>query len=303
VPFDETKWTSHPLVLREDNGRWYGLGTSDMKGFFPVLVEAVRGISLTALKKPLYVVATADEESSMSGIRALYESGMPKARYSIVGEPTSLKPVHMNKGIAMEAVRLTGVPGHSSNPARGRNAIDGMYNVMQALMQWRNGLKGRYPAPDFEVAWPTVNFGRIFGGDSPNRICPSCELHFDIRLVPGMDIDQTRAELRFSVHEAIDGMGFTAEIFHLFPGVPPMHTPVDSPLVSLAEQITGEKAMAVQFATEGYFYNALGMDTIILGPGDINTVHQPDEYLNSAMIKPAVNVYRSLIQALCIHEN
>jgi acetylornithine deacetylase len=170
-------------------------------------------------------------------------------------------------------------------------------------MVWRESLKERYPVPDFEVAYPTVNFGRIFGGDSPNRICPSCELHFDIRLVPGMDIEQTRGELQSRVYEAINGMGFTVEIFHLFPGVPPMQTPADSHLVRHAEQITGAKARAVQFATEGYFYNTFGMDTIILGPGDINTAHQPDEYLNSAVIKPAVNVYRSLIQALCIQED
>ena len=300
VPFDEKKWSSNPFALRQVDGRLYGLGVCDMKCFFPLIVDAVRQVSLPSLRKNLYVIATADEESTMSGIRTLYELGLPKAEYAVIGEPTLLKPVHMNKGVDMQGVRIIGIPGHSSNPARGKNAIDGTIKVIQSLMVWRDELIKLYPSPDFEVPYPTINFGRIFGGDSPNRICPSCEFHMDIRLVPGMDIEQTRADLTSRIHDAIDNDGFAFEIFPLCPGIPPMLTSEDSPLVKQAELLTGEKARTVLFTTEGYFYNALGMDTIIFGPGDINTAHKPDEYIETAMLEPAVNVYQSLIQHFCI---
>lgn len=302
VPFDEKKWSSNPLTLRQANDRLYGLGVSDMKSFFPLVVDAVRQVSLSSLKKDLYIIATADEESTMSGARTLYELGLPKAEYVVIGEPTSLKPVHMNKGIDMLGVRITGVSGHSSNPDLGKNAIDGALRVIQSLMTWREELKGLYPNPDFEVPYPTVNFGRIFGGDSPNRICPSCEFHIDIRLVPGMDVEETRADFESVIYDAIDNNGFIIEVFPLCPGIPPMQTPANSPIVKQAELLTREKAKAVLFATEGYFYNALGMETIIFGPGDINTAHKPDEYVEITMIEPAVNVYRSLIHHFCIQE-
>ncbi|MGB1270556.1 MAG: M20/M25/M40 family metallo-hydrolase, partial [Endozoicomonas sp.] len=108
VPFDECLWQSAPFALEERDDRFYGLGVCDMKGFFALVMEAVRGYLDQPLKAPLIVLATADEESSMNGARALAAWGKPEARYALVGEPTGMKPIHMHKGIMMERIRILG---------------------------------------------------------------------------------------------------------------------------------------------------------------------------------------------------
>src|SRR5919197_4549814 len=170
VPFDEGAWTTDPFILTEKDGRWYGLGAADMKGFFPLVIEAIRGLDRSALKRPLIILATADEESTMAGVRVLAQAGKPLGRYALIGEPTGLKPVHMHKGVLMGSIHLQGRAGHASDPRLGNNAIDGMYPVIGALLNWREELRTRYRNPLFEVMEPTLNLGSIHGGDSPNRI-------------------------------------------------------------------------------------------------------------------------------------
>lgn len=118
VPFDEKGWDSDPFTLTERDGNYYGLGISDMKGFIGLAIEAAARHKAKDFTQPLIILATADEESSMSGGRALVAAGRPKARYAVIGEPTLLKPVHMHKGILMEAVKIIGRSGHSSDPSR-----------------------------------------------------------------------------------------------------------------------------------------------------------------------------------------
>ncbi|MEE3169519.1 MAG: acetylornithine deacetylase, partial [Pseudomonadota bacterium] len=192
VPFDDKRWQSDPFTLTERDNRWYGLGTCDMKGFFPLAIEAARAFVDQPLKQPLIILATADEESSMNGARALAEAGKPRARYAVIGEPTSLKPVRMHKGIMMERLKFEGQSGHSSNPALGRNAMEGMHEAMTELLALRASWQEKYQNANFEVQVPTLNLGCIHGGDNPNRICAQCELHFDLRPLPGMNMETLR---------------------------------------------------------------------------------------------------------------
>jgi acetylornithine deacetylase len=299
VPCDETQWIGNPYELREENDRWHGLGATDMKGFFPTVIEAIRSVGLNRLKKPLIVVATADEESSMSGILTLKALDKPKADYVIIGEPTRLKPIRMNKGILMESLQIRGVAGHSSNPEKGKNAIDGMFQVMNELIQWRLALKDAYQDTAFEISYPTLNFGKIIGGDSPNRICPACELQIDIRLLPGLDLSAVRAEVKEKAETALRHSGLSFKMESLFPGTPAMETPENSPLVVEIEKLTHLKAGAVQFATEGNYFNAMGMDTVVIGPGDIDLAHQPNEFIEIQKIHEGVTIYANLIKKLC----
>src|SRR5690606_37299728 len=188
VPCDPDRWASDPFSLTERDGRLYGLGATDMKGFFPVALEAARRFDQSKLQQPLIILATADEESSMDGARLLAELGRPKARYAVVGEPTGMKPVRMHKGIMMERVRVQGLAGHSSNPALGNNALEAMHLVIADLLAFRSELQNRYRNPGFAVPVPTLNLGHIHGGDNPNRICGHCELQFDLRPLPGMQV-------------------------------------------------------------------------------------------------------------------
>ncbi|MEP4145774.1 MAG: acetylornithine deacetylase [Halioglobus sp.] len=300
VPYDEGRWNSNPLGLSERNNRLYGLGSTDMKGFFPLAMAAAASFSSTELQQPLILLATADEESSMNGARALAAAGRPKARAAIIGEPTSLVPVRMHKGIMMEAVHINGQAGHSSNPALGNSALDGMHSVMGDLVMFRAEMAERYSNPLFEVAYPTLNLGCIHGGDSPNRICGQSELHFDLRMTPGGDNAQVREDIRARLSAIGQARGLDIELRSLIQDVSPFEQAADSELVNLAERLTGHSAIAVAFATEAPFLQQLGMDTIVMGPGSIDQAHQPDEFMPLDQIKPCISLLESCIRHYCL---
>ena len=302
VPYDANSWHSDPFSLTEKDGKLYGLGATDMKGFFPVILAAVQPYLKHEFKHPLIILATADEESSMNGARALAKNGLggTTPRYAVIGEPTELKPIYMHKGIMMEAIRVRGKSGHSSNPALGNNALEAMNLVMNELVGLRNELQLKYRNPGFAVQTPTLNLGCIHGGDGANRICASCELHFDLRLLPGMDNDEVRATIQRRLTPIAESSGTDVVLSSLFEGVDPFGESADAELVKLCEQLTGKHAESVAFATEAPFMQQLGMQTLVLGPGSINQAHQPDEYIPLDQIEPAVKILRGLIERYCL---
>lgn len=300
VPFDDKRWQSDPFTLTERDNRWYGLGTCDMKGFFPLAIEAVKAFNASDLKQPLIILATADEETSMSGAKALAEAGKPKARYAVIGEPTSLRPVRMHKGIMMERLTFEGQSGHSSDPGLGRNALEGMHEALGELLALRADWQAQHSNPNFDVQVPTLNLGCIHGGDNPNRICAKCELHFDLRPLPGMSMENLRQDILHRIRPLAERRELTMEFEPLFEGVPPFETPADAALVKACETLTGHTAHAVAFATEAPWLQQLGMETLVLGPGSIDQAHQPDEFIELSQLEPTVKILRGLIRQFCL---
>ena len=300
VPLDEELWSIDPFKVTERNGKLFGLGVTDMKGFFPIIMEAVKPLLNRSFKEPLIVLATADEETSMQGARSIAQLGRPKARAAIIGEPTGLQPVKAHKGIMMDSIRLLGKSGHSSDPSLGNNALEAMHVVISDLMIYREELKQRYNSDLFSIPHPTLNLGVIHGGDNPNRICGRCELEFDIRLIPGMHIETLRAEIRNRITTLMDPLGIQFELAALFSGVPAFSTDENSALLKTAEKLTGHAGISVGFGTEGPFLQKLGMDTIIMGPGNIDQAHQPDEYMSINMIEPCIDVLQKMINHHCL---
>ena len=300
VPYDQGKWRYNPFELTEADQRLYGLGTSDMKAFLALAIDALRDLGAGDLQQPVILLATADEETSMAGARALVEQGTLQARHALIGEPTGLRPVRMHKGILMEAIRLQGRSGHSSDPALGNNALEAMHKVISALLAWRTRLQERYHNPLFAVPVPTLNLGHIHGGDNPNRICPDCELHIDLRPLPGMELQELRHSIHRCVTESLQGSGIQIEFKSLFDGIPAMETGAETEIIRLAEQLTGHASEAVAFGTEAPYLQQLGMNTVVLGPGDIAQAHQPDEYLALERLKPTTKLLQDLVKTVCI---
>lgn len=300
VPYDPQLWKTDPLRLSEDGDRWIGLGVCDMKGFFPLIIEAVRPLLDQPFRQPLLILATCDEESSMSGARALAEAGRPLGRAAVIGEPTGLKPIRLHKGVMMERIDILGRSGHSSDPSLGHSAMEAMHQVMGALMDLRQQWQREYNNAQFSVPQPTMNFGCIHGGDNPNRICGQCALEFDLRPLPGMDPQVLRAAIRGKLAPLAEQHQVKIDYAPLFPEVPPFEQSADAELVQLAERLTGHVAEAVAFGTEAPYLQRLGCETLVLGPGDIACAHQPGEYLELSRLEPTVRLLRGLIEHYCL---
>ncbi|EKN6008094.1 acetylornithine deacetylase [Yersinia enterocolitica] len=298
VPYDEGRWTRDPFTLTEHDNKLYGLGTADMKGFFAFILDAVRDIDASTLSKPLYILATADEETTMAGARYFAASTQLRPDFAIIGEPTSLQPVRAHKGHISNAIRITGQSGHSSDPARGVNAIDLMHESITELMKLRTTLQERYNNPAFAIPYPTMNFGHINGGDAANRICACCELHMDIRPLPGLtlsDLDELMAEALAPVSARWPGR---LSIDQLHPPIPGYECPTDHHMVGIIEELLGERTAVVNYCTEAPFIQQI-CPTLVLGPGSINQAHQPDEFIDMAFIEPTRELIGQLVDHFC----
>ncbi|MEA9393451.1 acetylornithine deacetylase [Acerihabitans sp. TG2] len=299
VPFDDGRWTRDPFTLTEQNNKLYGLGSADMKGFFAFILDTLRDLDSTKLQKPLYILATADEETSMAGASYFAQSSQLRPDCAIIGEPTSLRPVRAHKGHISNAVRILGQSGHSSDPTLGVNAIELMHEAISHLMVLRTTLQERYHHAAFDIPYPTMNFGHIHGGDSANRICGCCELHMDIRPLPGL----TLADLNGLLTESLAPVSarwpgrLTVEALH--PPIPGYECPADHRLVAVVEKLLGTKTDVVNYCTEAPFIQQL-CPTLVLGPGSIKQAHQPDEYIDTAFIKPTRELISQVVRHFCL---
>lgn len=299
VPWDEGRWTKDPFQLHEADGKLYGLGSADMKGFFAFVLEAMRDIDLSKLSKPIYVLATADEETTMAGARELAAFEGLRPDFAIIGEPTSMTPVTMHKGHMTEGIRVTGKSGHSSNPAAGVNAIEIMHDVITNLRELQQEFKQRYQDDHFDVPYPTLNFGNINGGDAANRICACCEMHIDMRPLPGMSIDELYGLLDEKLSPLQQQFANAICLEHMHEPIPGYRCDPDAAIVSLVQELTGNAATPANYCTEAPFVQDLGCQTIVMGPGSIAQAHQPDEFIRLDEIAPAQQQLRQVILRMC----
>lgn len=300
VPFDEGHWSRDPFTLTEHDNKLYGLGTADMKGFFAFILEALRTFDLQKLRKPLYILATADEETSMAGARYFSATTQLRPDCAIIGEPTSLQPIRAHKGHMSDAIRIVGQSGHSSDPDRGVNAIELMHEAIDHLLVMRDQLKSQYHNAAFTVPYPTMNLGHIHGGDASNRICGCCELHMDIRPLPGLTLSSLNELLQQTLEPVSARWPGRLTIESLHTPIPGYECPPDNPLVNVIEKLVGQRADAVNYCTEAPFIQQL-CPTLVLGPGSIEQAHQPDEYLATSFIQPTQQLLTQIIHHFCLH--
>ncbi|MBD1582084.1 acetylornithine deacetylase [Pseudoalteromonas sp. S16_S37] len=301
VPFDDSRWNFNPFKLEQHDNRLYGLGSIDMKGFFAFVLDAIKTLDEQGAvqTQPLLILATADEETTMAGAQQVAKHCDLKPARCIIGEPTDMTPVYTHKGHMSSAIRVVGRSGHSSDPERGLNAIEIMHKVIAKLLHLKEELKNKYSLGDFAIPYPTLNLGHIHGGDNANRICGCCELHIDLRPLPGLSIKELQALLLEAVAPLNAQYPNSVSVIDLHDPIPAFSGKTDSALVKLAEQISQTKAVAVNYCTEAPFIQQLGCETIVMGPGSIEQAHQPDEYLAMEKIAPAQQQIRQLINELC----
>lgn len=300
VPYDENKWQSDPFTLTEQDNKFFGLGTCDMKGFFAFILQACRHLDVTKLSKPLYVLATADEETTMAGARFFADESKIKPDVAVIGEPTSLVPVVMHKGHMSHRISVEGQSGHSSKPSAGINAIEIIYQVIGELMALKSKLERDFTNNSFDVPAPTLNMGAINGGDNANRICGHCTLDIDMRALPGMDDDSLLSRLVDALAPLVSKYPGRINIEELHLSSPSFEQSKPSGLIDLAEKISGCACCAVNYATEAPFLQQLGAQTIVMGPGSIEQAHQPNEFLAHSEIEKTDKILLQLIEAYCV---
>jgi len=206
-----------------------------------------------------------------------------------------MTPVVAHKGHTTEAIRVVGKSGHSSNPAAGVNAIEVMHAVMSELMTVQKMFRERHHDHLFEVPYQTLNFGNIHGGDAANRICACCEMHIDIRPLPGMDLTEMYQFIEHRLASVNQEYPNAVSLHHLHDPIPGYRCATDSAIVKLAETISGRSAEPANYCTEAPFVQALGAQTIVMGPGSIAQAHQPDEFIQLHEIAPAQQQLRDII--------
>ncbi|MFC0180360.1 acetylornithine deacetylase [Thorsellia kenyensis] len=300
VPFDEGRWTQDPFKLTLKDDKLYGLGTADMKGFFAFILDAVAQLDSKKFTKPLHILATADEEITMAGARYFAANTLIRPDFAIIGEPTSLEPIRAHKGHVAHSLKIVGHSGHSSNPALGVNAIDLMHESIGKLIELREELKEKYQNASFTVPHPTMNFGYINGGDAANRICACCELHLDIRPLPGLKLDELDGLVAKALKPVTDKYPGRLSIKQMHAAIPGYECETAHHLVQEIEKLLDKRTDVVNYCTEAPFVQTL-CPTLVLGPGSIDQAHQPDEYIDTAFIEPTKKVLTDLISHFCMN--
>ena len=303
VPFDESRWQSDPMNVINKDDKFYGLGTCDMKSFFAFILQACKGLDAKKLTKPLYVLATADEETTMAGARFFTQSQLVKPDVAIIGEPTNLVPVVMHKGHMSHRISVQGQSGHSSKPNLGVNAIEIMYQVIGELLALQEKFSSHFNNEAFDVPMPTVNMGAIKGGDNANRICGHCVLDIDLRSLPGMCDKELLQWLSDALKPLAEKYPARISFKELHPSSPSFEQSKlahkKDCIVSVAEELSGHNCCAVNYATEAPFIQQLGCQTIVLGPGSINQAHQPNEFLAHSEIEKTDALLLAMIHRYC----
>ncbi len=301
VPCDESLWQSNPFQMIKKDNRLYGLGSCDMKSFLALALNASQSFDLKKLDRPLTLVATADEESTMAGAKLIADNGQKLGRYCVIGEPTDMTPIRQHKGVLTESIKFTGQSGHASDPTLGNNALEGMHEFIGALLRYRDHIQQKYQDAAFTIPMPTINLGHIHGGDNSNRICGACELFIDIRYLPNMSLQTLRTEISELAQGVADRRRLSVQCSLLGNGLQAMNTDEGSAIAEYLSFATGKATGSVAFGTEAPYFNQMQTETIVIGPGSIDQAHQPNEFLPIEQIQPSIDLLKSLIHKFCIN--
>lgn len=299
VPFDP-EW-SDALKLVEKEGRLYGRGAADTKGFIAAAVAAVEDLDLAKLTRPLALVFTHDEEVGCLGAKRLVKDKALSPSYAIVGEPTSLKPIRAHKGYCLAEIILHGKEGHSAYPDVGVNAIFRAARLLGRIEGIAVKLKEQ-PDAAFTPPYTTINVGKIEGGKAKNIIPGRCVLTLEWRPVPGQNVEAVYdmvADAAEALHKEDRTFECEMELVRKDEGVA---TPADSALVKFLEEATGFESGTVSFGTEAPEMAALGAEPVVCGPGDIKVAHRTGEFVPVLELGRAVEVYRQAIRRFCIQD-
>lgn len=290
VPVADQKWSHNPFEMVERDGRLYGRGACDMKGFIAAAVAMAPKLASHVTDRPLHFAFTYDEESGCFGAQDLAMSLSSRGlrpKVAIIGEPTEMRVIEGHKGCFEYTTRFEGLEGHGSSPDLGVNAVEYAVRYIARILELKHELRARAPANSrFEPPWTTINTGRLVGGSAHNIIPGKAVVDWEMRPVQAADADFVKADLeRYCDHNLLPAMqaispdaSITTEIVAEVEGLEPMQ---QSEARDIVMELTGANgADVVPFGTEAGIFQSLGMSAVVCGPGSIHQAHKPDEYVS-----------------------
>jgi acetylornithine deacetylase len=296
VPYDPN-WTD-ATNLTERDGKLYGRGSCDTKGFIATALTALETIDLSRLTKPLALIFTADEEIGLRGAKKLAEAKPLRVRYSIVGEPTSLKPIRAGKGYSLAEVIVKGREAHSAYPALGASAVFRAARLINRLEAIAVKLKDDQHAA-FDPPYTTLNIGLIHGGSAKNVMAGECRFTLEWRPIPTQPSDHVLNLLKTAIQEETQSdPDFQCEV-DASRADSGFETAPDSRLVKLLEAATGNESGTVAFGTEAAQMMALGAESVVIGPGDIREAHRTGEFVPVEELERCAEVLKLAVLRLC----
>ncbi len=304
VPVTDQDWTSDPFTMEERDGRLYGRGTCDMKGFIAATLAMAPEFAEQISRRPVHFAFTYDEEVGCIGaghlVQALRERGL-KPRLALIGEPTSMRVVEGHKGCHEYSTRFQGLEGHGSDPGRGVNAVEYAARYVSRLLDLRGDLQQRTP-PDsrFDPPWTTLNIGALNGGSAHNVIASKAQVDWEMRPVQPSDADHVKDTMaRYCRDTLLPAMqaiypeaSIETEVVGEVAGLTP--TTQNEARELMADLLGSNAAELVPFGTEAGLFQELGMDVVVCGPGSIAQAHKADEYLSFDQLSQCLNVLNRL---------
>lgn len=295
VPVDGQAWTRDPFRLSESEGRLYGRGTADMKGFIASVLAAVPAFLAQPLRLPVHLAFSYDEEVGCLGVRSLLDALAQRPnrpRLCLIGEPTELRPVLGHKGKLAMRCQVHGAACHSAYAPQGVNAIEYAARLIGHLGEIGEELaRPEHHDPRFDPPYSTVQTGLIEGGRALNIVPAECRFDFEVRALPGFDAQQVATRLdRYAQAELVPrmqavqpGTGIRFEPLGSYPG---LATDAASEAAELVALISGSRDFGtVAFGTEGGLFHEAGIPTVVCGPGSMDQGHKPDEFVTLTQLE------------------
>ncbi|MEE1891220.1 acetylornithine deacetylase [Pseudomonas carassii] len=308
VPVEGQAWTVEPFRLTEREGRLYGRGTADMKGFIASVLAAVPALLAQPLKLPVHLAFSYDEEVGCLGVRSMLDALAQrphKPRLCLIGEPTELKPVLGHKGKLAMRCQVHGAACHSAYAPYGVNAIEYAARLIGKLGEIGDELaRPEYHDERFDPPFSTVQTGVIKGGRALNIVPEECEFDFEVRALPGFEAQavadrlQTYAEAELLPRmRAVSGASdIRLRALSAYPG---LATPAESEAAQLVTLLSGSDDFGtVAFGTEGGLFDQAGIPTVVCGPGSMDQGHKPDEFVSVEQLQGCDAMLRRLVDHL-----
>ncbi|NUX54527.1 acetylornithine deacetylase [Paraburkholderia youngii] len=308
VPVEGQAWTVEPFRLTEKDGRLYGRGTADMKGYIASVLAAVPAFLRLKLDVPVHLAFSYDEEVGCLGVRPMLaelEKRAHKPRMCLIGEPTELKPVLGHKSKLAMRCHVKGAACHSAYAPQGVNAIQYAARLIHRLEQIGDELaQPEHHDARFDPPFSTVQTGVIKGGRALNIVPAECEFDFEVRGVPGFDPTRVVDKLQsYAATELLPKMravqpdtDVRVQMLNAYPG---LATSPDSDAARLLAMLSGsEEYETVAFGTEGGLFTQAGIPTVVCGPGSMDQGHKPDEFITVEQLNRCDAMFARLAEHL-----